>query len=185
MDNDGNPLKSDFTKLHRALPQQFDFLIRSILAHQTIKPQRTSLSLQGLLILDKKFNKHYIRNSLSLKNYFHVIIPHKFDRKIYHQTKNNVVTTSHTTQSKSNTLQKKDLEAFAFGFDNDLYSIHGRETETTGHVFCTFLTEMPRRFKDRILANISIYDVTFGVSKINNCAVTQPNVSLDSLFTES
>ncbi|OON94403.1 MAG: hypothetical protein ATN33_00305 [Epulopiscium sp. Nele67-Bin001] len=42
-----NPLKSDFIKLHKALPQQFVFLAKNIMAHQTVEPQHPTLPLQG------------------------------------------------------------------------------------------------------------------------------------------
>jgi len=54
------PLKSEFTKLHRALPQQFVFLIRNNLAFYPIQPQLAPI--QGISVLDRKCTNHFIRN---------------------------------------------------------------------------------------------------------------------------
>lgn len=49
---------------YKALPQQFVFLIKNILAHQPILPQ---LTIQGISILDQKCNNHLMRNNLTNK----------------------------------------------------------------------------------------------------------------------
>ena len=52
-----NPSESEFIKLQKALRHGFIFLTKNILAHQPIIPQLGPLTIQGILILDKKCNK--------------------------------------------------------------------------------------------------------------------------------
>ena len=59
-----NPAKSD---LHKALPKQIVFLTKNIMAHQPIQPPLASLSIQGILILDKYCNNYLMRNCLTEK----------------------------------------------------------------------------------------------------------------------
>ncbi len=178
-----SPSKSDFTKLHKALPKEFVFLTKNILVHQPITPQQGSLAIKGMLIMDKKCNNHFIRSCLA-ENLFpgrqnRNDILHKFDQKSTNKLRTMFLKFPIPPKTKETHFKimndiypSKDLLRRRFKIEDNLCTFCEKDTETTDHIFfsCnitqTFWDNIHKWMKQKITAFppcISLDNVTFGM----------------------
>lgn len=141
-----NPSKSDFIKLQKALPHEFVFLTKNILAPQPIIPQLASLSIQGILILDKKCNNNLIRTCVTgimfpgRQNKNDIL--HKFNKKSIDKIRTMYLTFPIPPKVKethfkimNNIYPSKELLRLRFNIDDNVCTFCENDTETTDHVF--------------------------------------------------
>ena len=84
-----NPHITEFWKLRNALPREFVFLTRNIMTHQIIQPELAPLSIQGIPLLDKKYDNSFIRKCFTKS-----LVPGQ-------QNRNNILHKFVTVQSSS------------------------------------------------------------------------------------
>lgn len=177
------PSESDFLKLHKALPQGFVLLTRSILAHYTIQPQLAPLSIQGIYVLDKKCTNHFIRKCFI--DYFFPTgqnnnnILQKFDKDSISKLRTMYLTLPIPPKVKethfkvmNNIYPSKDLLNLRFGIDDSIRTFCDNDVETTDHVFfsCnvaqTFWCDIYNWVKEKMSSlptSFSRDDITFGL----------------------